>query len=380
MERSRIPTKSLLRAAAAVLSVCIAASLLCTGCARSGEDRRFAAAVKMADFILALQREDGAIPDSAEAGTVNEDSNMEYALTALAAAYQNTGEEKYLSGLERGISWLADAEVMENGPWKGSWWYLYDLSGSPLKTGKDGEAEGVRGVDATSALFVYLLFLDRKCTGNDTLAKRYRANAAAALDFVLTKSMTDDGFAASSFHLDEHGVWSRYECCYSADQGDVWLGLRAGALLYGDDDCAKAADLLKEKVPEIFFSADRHRYCTCIEDGRQDWSEDGFAPVQSQGFLPWMWGDTQQNREALAWLSKRMRGDLSEEFFLSAAFLLLGEQGTGTEPSAEARAWLLENGVDADSGGVYDSPRDSTETVNVAAFCALALFGSPAGV
>ena len=334
----------------------------------------------MADFILSLQQPNGAIPDAAGAGTVNEDSNMEYALVALAAAYQNTGEQKYLSGLEAGIGWLAGAETMESGPWKGSWWYLYDGEGGRLQaSGEDGAAD-VRGVDTTSALFVYLLYLDRQCSGSRALADRFRENADAALQFLLTQSRTADGFMASSFLQDETGAWSRYDCCYAADQGDVWLGLRAGALLYGTGEYARAADLLKEKVPAAFYSAAHGRFCIAIEDGRQDWSEEGFGPVQCQGFLPWMWGDSAQGRGSVDWLRQRLKGSRSSEFFLSAAFLGLGEQGLGRPFSAEYSAWLVKNGLDPATGGVYDSPGDHTETVNVAAFCALALFGWPAGV
>ena len=367
------------RAISVFLALAALTALLCAGCGGAKTARPRAAAVKMADFLLSLQREDGAIPDAADAESVNEDSNMEYALTALAAAYRSTGRREYLLGLERGIAWLAEAEEMDDGPWRGSWWYRYDRSGRPLPSpGEDGAAD-VRGVDATSALFVYLLYLDRACTGSGKLAERYRENASAALDFVLTKSRTADGFTAASFRRDGAGQWRRYDCCYSADQGDVWLGLRAGAALYGDSDYARAADFLRERVPAAFFSEERRRYCTGLEDGRQDWSEEGFDPIQSQGFLPWMWGGTPQNREAVRWLRERVRGARADGYALSAAFLGLGEQGIGGTFSAEDSAWLLENAADPESGGVYDSPRDHTETVNTAAFCALALFGQTTG-
>ena len=44
-------------------------------------------AVRMADFILSLQNAGGAIPDEKGVLTVNQDSNMEYALIGLGAAY-----------------------------------------------------------------------------------------------------------------------------------------------------------------------------------------------------------------------------------------------------------------------------------------------------
>ena len=358
------------RIAAALLIAALAASL-CAGCGRTEERRERAAALKMADFILGLQLENGAIPDAADADTVNEDSDMEYALIALAAAYRSTGRESYLSGLERGIAWLAGAEVMEDGPWKGSWWYRYDRNGRPLPASESGG--DVRGVDASGALFVYLLYLDRLCAGSDAVVAPYRENAAAALEFVLTRSRSVAGFFASAFSEDGTGGWSRSDCCYAADQGDVWLGLRAGALLYGGDEYGEAADFLRENVPDAFFSGEYGRYCAGIASGRQDWSEEGFAPVQSQGYLPWLWGDTAENRQAVSWLRERLSGDLSGEYFLSAAFLGLGEQGIGGETPRRSFAWLLERGLDEADGGVRDSLRDPAETVNTAAFCALAL-------
>ena len=365
-----------LRAAAAVLALCTAAALFFSGCGGVGESRRRAAAADMADFILNLQQQDGAIPDAPGADTVNEDSNMEYALAALAAAYRSTGDGRYLTGLERGIAWLAGVQELE-GPWRGSWRFRYDRSGRPLRTAAGG-ASDIRGVGATSALFVYLLYLDGQCTGSAALAERYRENAAAALEFLLTKSRTEDGFMASSFIQDEAGRWSRYDCCYSADQADAWLGLQAGARLYKKDEYGRAADFLREKTPEAFFSGAYHRYCVCVEDGRQDWSEDGFAPIQSQGYLPWVWGGTAQNREAVGWLREKLEKTRPEAYSLTAAFLGLGEQGLGGALSNRDSAWLIGQEMDA-SGGVYDAPSDHTQTVNVAAFCALALFGQPTG-
>ncbi len=366
--------------AGALLLAGLLSACLCAGCGPAEERRERAAAVRMSDFLLDLQEENGAIPDAADADSVNEDSNMEYALVALAAAYQSTGQEKYLSGLERGIAWLADAEERDSGLWRGSWWYRYDRDGRPLPSpGENGVAD-VRGVDATSALFVYLLYLHERCAGTRAFADGYRENAAAALDFLLARSRTEEGFMASSFQKDGAGRWSRYDCCYAADQGDVWLGLRAGALLYGRDDCARAAAFLKENVPAAFFSETHRRYCTALADGRQDWSEEGFAPVQSQGFLPWLWGGTGPNRAAVGWLRERLSGELSAEFYLSAAFLRLGEQGIGAPHSDRIGAWLIGEGMDEKTGGVYDSPRDRTETINAAAFCALALFGWSAGL
>src|SRR6267143_3965109 len=57
-------------------------------------------ALRMAEFILSLQNAAGAIPDRPGATTVNEDSNMEYAPSALGAAYAATKDSRYKDGLE----------------------------------------------------------------------------------------------------------------------------------------------------------------------------------------------------------------------------------------------------------------------------------------
>lgn len=64
-------------------------------------DQQRTLALHIADFILAQQDVNGAIPDEAGSDTANEDSNMEYALIGLAAAYEATRDGKYLTGLEK---------------------------------------------------------------------------------------------------------------------------------------------------------------------------------------------------------------------------------------------------------------------------------------
>src|SRR4030088_3468429 len=58
---------------------------------------------RLANFILFLQGPGGAIQDEPGVKVVNQDSNMEYALIGLGAAYAATNEPKYLAGLENGI-------------------------------------------------------------------------------------------------------------------------------------------------------------------------------------------------------------------------------------------------------------------------------------
>jgi hypothetical protein len=82
-------------------------------------------AFHVADFLLSLQNESGAIADTPGSTLANEDSNMEYALAGLAAAYWYSKDRRYLRALENGISWLADRQEMADPQWRGSWFYAY---------------------------------------------------------------------------------------------------------------------------------------------------------------------------------------------------------------------------------------------------------------
>jgi len=79
----------------------------------------------MADFILSLQTSDGAMVDEPGGTKVNEDSNMEYALIGLGAAYEASRDPKYLQGLEKGIQWLANSRRDERSPLEGQLYFAY---------------------------------------------------------------------------------------------------------------------------------------------------------------------------------------------------------------------------------------------------------------
>src|SRR5262245_45184065 len=74
------------RVIAAVLAV-IGASLMGIGDAAAAVPDYPTVALRVADALLARQDAAGAIPDEPGGSAVNEDSNMEYGLVGLAAAY-----------------------------------------------------------------------------------------------------------------------------------------------------------------------------------------------------------------------------------------------------------------------------------------------------
>jgi hypothetical protein len=126
----------------------------------SSESRIYStAALHIADYLLSQQDTHGAIPDAPGWDTVNQDSNMEYALIGLAAAYEYSRDPRYLIALEKGIRWLAAREDITDPLWRGSWFYAYASTPpyAPISVPLSDDILGVRGVDATSALFVYLL-------------------------------------------------------------------------------------------------------------------------------------------------------------------------------------------------------------------------------
>jgi hypothetical protein len=345
-------------------------------------------AVRMADFILLLQNAGGAIPDEKGVITVNQDSNMEYALIGLGAAYAATKDRKYLDGLERGIKWLAEREEMSDPRWTGSWYYVYSANPpyAKIPTSPGTGITDARGVDATSTLFAYLLYLDERLTANNSLAQRYAPNARAALDFVINHNLDSDGFSRSSWHLyASDGHWHLYTEKYSADQGDVYLGMHAGELLFHDAKYARVAELLRAKTPAQFFSSSEQRYGLGIhQDGKLDTSDDGNSAAFSQGYLSWMWGDNAQNRAALKWLQSKIQSDGSivsvpgkPAYSLNVAMLALADKSLGQPAPAKSLRWLMDTAYDRETSGVRRSPdpADKHEFNNETGFILLAYLG-----
>jgi hypothetical protein len=277
-----------------------------------------ATGLKVAGYLLKQQNADGMIPDEPGSQIVNQDSNMEYALIGLAAAYRQSRDVRYLNGLERGIVWLAEREEMTDPDWCGSWRYTYSTTPpySPVPVSPGPGIADVRGVDSTSALFVYLLYLDKTLTGADTLSSLYGPNARASLDFILAHNQGADGFFDSSRQKwESDGQWHLWAFRYSADQADDYLGVRAGWILYGDGRYSQSAKLLKFRAPVKFFSTRLHRYALGMdEDGTLDPNLDGFDGVFPQGHLPWVFGANIGNSSSYQWLMRCARVERSYVF------------------------------------------------------------------
>lgn len=344
-------------------------------------------ALNIANFLLSQQDANGCIPDAPGYNTANNDSNEEYALIGLAAAYNYSHNAAYLAGFEKGIAWLAAREEMTDPTWKGSWYLQYSSTPPYAEVPVSGGSgtTNVRGVDATSSLFVYLLYLDYRLTGSKTLSQTYSANAQNALNFIINHNLDTDGLSWSSWlYYTSSQSWQIYQEKYSADQGDVYLGMHAGAILYSSTTYANEATLLMTKTPVSIFNTSEKRYALGLfADGTLDNSTDGYSEGFAQGYLSWMWGNTTQNQDGMTWFRTKVQKNGSvvtlkgaPAYSLNVAMLGLGDNGVSAAAPVSSFTWLINNTYRS-NGGVYDSlaSGDEIDYDNVEGFTIISLLG-----
>lgn len=381
---SNLPGVSLIKIVQCTLLLFVFLSFSCKGSSASKTSSPETVGLAAADFILSLQNSDGMIADYPDSDVSNEDSNMEYACIGLAAAYSYSGDKRYLDGLEKAIIWLAERQEMTDATWKGSWWYAYKVNSpyDPFPVSPGAGIDDVRGVDATCALFVYILYLHKALSGDATLSTTYKANACAALDFLLANNYDGSKYFYSSWQLSS-ASWALWKYCYAADQADVYLGMRAGYLLYGTKAYDDAASGLKANAPLDFYSSDQSSFATGMEDGSLDTGENGFDSIFQQGYLPWVFGSSTPAQNSYLWLKKHVNADGSltcytgdPHYSLSAAVLGLAALSLGYEAPIASFSWIADNTFDPDDGGIHDTADTSSEKFsNVAGFVAAAMLG-----
>lgn len=344
------------------------------------------AALRIADWLVERQEAGGALPDYGEGEVCNEDSNMEYALVGVAAAYRQSRDPRYLDALERGIRWLAARQDLAPDAWRGSWRYVYACSPpyDPVPTSPGPDVTDVRGVDSTNALFVYLLYVHRELSGSDALAAALAPSARAALEFMLVSNRDGSPFTFSSWQL-AGGAWTLWRYRYTADQADVYLGLRAGsALLDGPERRYElAAEAILGGLGETFFDAAAGRWAVGIdEQGGLDDSA-SFAVVFAQGWVPWALGRTPETSASYRWLLATSQPDGAlvvfdgdPGFTLSADVLALAATSLGEPRPDAALRWILSTTYDPASGAVRDTRAPESATfANVAGLTVAALLG-----
>ncbi len=348
------------------------------------------AALKMADYLLAQQTPEGAIVDS-PGGLVNEDSNMQYALIGLAAAYWYSHEPRYLTGLERGIRWLAAREEMTDPSWKGSWMYTYRATPpyAPVPTSPAAGISDVRGVDATSGLFVYLVSVHAALSGSNALATELQPNAQAAIDFLMAHNKSaQDAFFLSSWQK-KGASWTLWPYEYAADQGDVYLGLRGYSRLYeASNGPIDAVATALESELGVLFDAAAARYSLGRDEGAGELDDgfDGFDGIFPNGYLPWIMGNSANNLAAFHWLEGGVQADGSlslyagdPKYTLSAAVFAMAAAGIGQPVPTATADWLVSVPYDAASGSVRDTAAADSEPIsNVVGFSIVGLLGFPA--
>lgn len=279
---------------------------------------------------------------------------------------------------------------MTDPQWRGSWFYAYSSAPpyAPLPTSPDDPAiTDVRGVDATSALFVYLLYLHSAVSGSNALAMEYEDNARAALDFVLEHNQSADGFFYSSWQKwADDGRWHLWTFRYAADQGDVYLGMQAGCLLYNEPRACQSADFLKANTAAAFFDTVQGRYVLGMyEDGSLETEMEGFNGIFPQGYLAWVFGDNPANQSAYDWLNACVQSDGSRACFpddprysLSAIIFAMSASSLNQPLPTPSLDWLLAIAYDSTDGGVRDTADPASEKFsNVAGFAIVALLQSP---
>jgi len=367
-----------------IFILCMLSSCGCDDKSKHAKSDPETAGLAAADFILSLQNSDGRIKDCPYCDVVNEDSNMEYACIGLAAAYKYSGDKRYLDGLEKAIKWLAAREEMTDVAWKGSWYYAYDVNSpyDPYPVSPGTGIDDVRGVDATSALFVYILYLHKKLSGDSSLAVMYETNARAALDFLFAHNYDSSKYFYSSWQKSS-GTWSLWKYRYAADQADVYLGLRAGYLLYGDTGYKNAADKLEANVPADFYNSSTENFATGLEeDNSLDSALDEFNSIFPQGYLGWVFGSSPETEASYAWLKSHVAGSGGiycyagdPGYSLSVSIFALAADSLGYAVPIKSITWIINNTCD-DDGGIFDTDDQNSEKFsNVAGFTAAAMLG-----
>ena len=172
---------------------------------------------------------------------------------------------------------------------------------------------------------------------------------------------------------------------YTADQADVYLGMQAGCLLYGEPRYCQSADSLKTNIA-AFFDSTQGRYALGMcEDGSLETEMEGFNGIFPQGYLAWVFGDNPANRSAYDWLDACAQPDGSLACFpddprysLSAIIFAMSASSLKQPLPTLSLDWLSAIAFDSTDGGVRDTADPASEKFsNVAGFAIAALLQSP---
>ena len=313
---------------------------------------------RVSDHLVAQQTPHGCIPDAPDALRANTDGAMERALVGLAFGFRFSGSARHRIAVREGAKWLATCMEKKDPKWAGTWRYAY--SAKPpyvaLPTSPDGKALDARGLSSTCALFPYIVAVYTGVSGDTSLARSTRPHVRAALDFILDHNRSANGlFYRGWYQNKETQAWELCPEQRAIDQADVYLGLRAGQWLLGQDRFGVAADKLIRELPRLLFDKKERALATGL-DGKGN----PFPPIDDcesyfvQGYLAWVFGAMKETECGMKWLDERLAPDGSfrkkktdTPYIMPACAYCMGAARLGIYPTQLrlAKTWALGIGV-----------------------------------
>jgi len=340
--------------AVALLRLALPLSLVAALAPEARADTNWSMRVRtVGDYLLSQQTPHGCIPDVPGGSRANQDSAMQYALVALAHACRVTTRDRFRRGLRSGIEWLAAGMEKRQKPWVGSWRHAYSTRPPylALPTPPHADYDDGRGSTTTSALFAYLVYLYRHCTGDAPFVLKVRPHVRAALDFTLEHNLGNNDLFHNGW-LRSRGTarWQRDPMHDATTQAAAYLGLRAGYRLLGHVRYSRAAERLAKTIDESFFDPRRGAFGLARDSrGRLVPPDDSCRAYHVQGYLAWVFGIRRETRDAIRWLKARHAPDgtfrrkrTDTPYVLPAAAFCLGSARLGLYASdrQQARRWL----------------------------------------
>jgi hypothetical protein len=321
------------------------------------------------EFLLAQQTEKGCIPDAPEGLRANEDGRMSRALLAVGHAYRLMSRVRYRNAFRDGVKWLGASMETNDRPWVGTWRYAYAAKPPhvALATSPCDGMQDARGVSSTSALFLYLLALYTHYTNDTVPSKALRPHTRAALEFLLERNRGENELFCRGWHQAKGA--SKWELCrkqIAVDQADVYLGLRAGYWLLGQERYWRAAQRLAERVPRFLFDRKKRAFGLELDEkGNLVPPDETPESYFTQGYLAWVFGPNRETESAMKWLRvrlardgsfRRRRTDLA--YTLPTAGFCLGAARLGlyTVQVRATRKWLREIAM-TPKGGIREVAR-----------------------
>lgn len=331
---------------------------------------------RAADFILSTQDEQGAMVES---GYINTDSNMLYAIMGLTAAYDVTGDLRYLRGAEQGCRWLMQVQNPE-----GDWYLSYRKEKHqylPTLPSSYEKFQAIRGVDTTMALFLYVADEVGRRTQYRDLAFHLKEAALRAYTFLVTHNLDSrDGLFWSSFQLEKGAdghpsdglsVYRLYPVKYAADNAETFLGLKAASRLLGLKEAEERAERLKRSFSR-FWDEDKRLYAVMLDKKGHTAMQPRYARHFATAWAAYLMRDARMFSLPLAVLAEEIRSDGSlrhwpwqKAYSLSGVSFLLAQCIDPVRDGRSSKVWEFLLRQQTPAGGIKDDTSTNNTYVNV---------------